>query len=82
MARRVVILGAAGRDFHDFNVAFRHDPETAAIPARYVRDVRMNAPVLHAMGLRCRHARGDARGTHAAADRPEIARAAPGEPRS
>jgi predicted GTPase len=24
--RRVVILGAAGRDFHDFNVAFRADP--------------------------------------------------------
>lgn len=25
-ARRVVILGAAGRDFHNFNVAFRGDP--------------------------------------------------------
>ena len=24
--RRVVILGAAGRDFHDFNTVFRHDP--------------------------------------------------------
>jgi len=24
--RRVVILGAAGRDFHDFNVVFRDDP--------------------------------------------------------
>ena len=24
--RRVVILGAAGRDFHNFNVAFRNDP--------------------------------------------------------
>ncbi|MGI9523591.1 MAG: cyclic 2,3-diphosphoglycerate synthase [Hyphomicrobiaceae bacterium] len=25
-ARRIVILGAAGRDFHNFNVAFRNDP--------------------------------------------------------
>jgi predicted GTPase len=25
-ARRVVILGAAGRDFHDFNVVYREDP--------------------------------------------------------
>jgi predicted GTPase len=25
-ARRVVIMGAAGRDFHNFNVAFRDDP--------------------------------------------------------
>ncbi len=24
--RRVVIMGAAGRDFHDFNVAYRNDP--------------------------------------------------------
>ena len=24
--RRVVIVGAAGRDFHDFNVAFRNNP--------------------------------------------------------
>ena len=26
MARRVVIMGAAGRDFHNFNVVFRDDP--------------------------------------------------------
>ncbi len=25
--RRVVILGAAGRDFHDFNTVFRDKPE-------------------------------------------------------
>jgi predicted GTPase len=25
-SRRVVILGAAGRDFHDFNVVYRDDP--------------------------------------------------------
>ncbi|HEY8439124.1 MAG TPA: cyclic 2,3-diphosphoglycerate synthase [Candidatus Limnocylindrales bacterium] len=29
--RRVVIMGAAGRDFHDFNVVFRGDPETEVI---------------------------------------------------
>lgn len=27
MTRNVIILGAAGRDFHDFNVAFRDNPE-------------------------------------------------------
>ncbi len=26
MARRVLIMGAAGRDFHDFNVVYRDDP--------------------------------------------------------
>ena len=26
LPRRAVILGAAGRDFHDFNVAYRDDP--------------------------------------------------------
>jgi len=26
MTRKVVIMGAAGRDFHNFNVAFREDP--------------------------------------------------------
>ncbi|MEX1280398.1 MAG: GTP-binding protein, partial [Acidimicrobiia bacterium] len=29
--RRVVILGAGGRDFHDFNVALRHDPDTEVV---------------------------------------------------
>ncbi|GAB4269782.1 MAG: cyclic 2,3-diphosphoglycerate synthase [Deferrisomatales bacterium] len=29
--RRAVILGAAGRDFHDFNVAFRDDPEVEVV---------------------------------------------------
>jgi predicted GTPase len=24
--RRVIIMGAAGRDFHDFNVVYRNDP--------------------------------------------------------
>ncbi len=29
--RRVVIMGAAGRDFHDFNTAFRQDPATRVV---------------------------------------------------
>lgn len=28
---RVLILGAAGRDFHDFNVAYRDDPHTSVV---------------------------------------------------
>jgi predicted GTPase len=32
MARtRVVIMGAAGRDFHDFNTAYRDDPDTEVV---------------------------------------------------
>lgn len=30
-ARRIVIMGAAGRDFHDFNVAFRDDSATEVV---------------------------------------------------
>jgi predicted GTPase len=29
--RRVLILGAGGRDFHDFNVAFRDDPDVEVV---------------------------------------------------
>ena len=29
--RRIVILGAAGRDFHDFNVVFRDDPTAVVV---------------------------------------------------
>jgi predicted GTPase len=29
--RRVVIMGAGGRDFHDFNVVYRDDPETRVV---------------------------------------------------
>jgi predicted GTPase len=29
--KRVLILGAAGRDFHDFNVVFRDDPSTRVV---------------------------------------------------
>ena len=31
MTRRVVIMGAAGRDFHNFNVVYRDDPETEVV---------------------------------------------------
>jgi predicted GTPase len=30
-ARRIVILGAAGRDFHDFNVVYRDSPGTCVL---------------------------------------------------
>jgi predicted GTPase len=29
--RKVIIMGAGGRDFHDFNVVFRQDPETQVV---------------------------------------------------
>ena len=29
--RRIVIMGAGGRDFHDFNVVYRDDPETDVV---------------------------------------------------
>ena len=29
--RKVIIMGAGGRDFHNFNVVFRHDPETQIV---------------------------------------------------
>jgi predicted GTPase len=29
--RKVIIMGAGGRDFHDFNVAFRDDPDTEVV---------------------------------------------------
>ena len=29
--RRVVIMGAAGRDFHDFNIVFRDDPDVRVV---------------------------------------------------
>jgi len=31
LRRRVVIMGAAGRDFHNFNVAFRDDPDVEVV---------------------------------------------------
>jgi predicted GTPase len=29
--RRIVVMGAGGRDFHDFNVAYRHDPSVRVV---------------------------------------------------
>ena len=29
--RKLIIMGAGGRDFHNFNVAFRHDPDTEVV---------------------------------------------------
>jgi Predicted GTPase len=29
--RRVIIMGAAGRDFHDFNVVYRNDPQMKVV---------------------------------------------------
>src|SRR5919108_2740404 len=29
--RKVILMGAGGRDFHDFNVLFRADPETQVV---------------------------------------------------
>src|SRR5438034_3001701 len=31
MPRRVLIMGAAGRDFHNFNVVYRDDPDTEVV---------------------------------------------------
>jgi predicted GTPase len=41
LRRRILILGAAGRDFHDFNVAFRDDPgvEVVAFTAAQIPDI-------------------------------------------
>lgn len=48
--RRVLILGAAGRDFHDFNVLYRDDPSTevVAFTAAQIPDIagRVYPPVL------------------------------------
>jgi predicted GTPase len=39
--KKVLILGAAGRDFHNFNVVFRHDPEfhVVAFTATQIPDI-------------------------------------------
>src|SRR4051812_33305596 len=41
MAKNVLILGAAGRDFHNFNVVFRHDPDytVVAFTATQIPDI-------------------------------------------
>ena len=39
--KRILILGAAGRDFHNFNVVFRHNPEyqVAAFSAAQIPNI-------------------------------------------
>jgi predicted GTPase len=48
--QRVIIMGAAGRDFHDFNVYWRHQPDTevVAFTAAQIPDIagRVYPPVL------------------------------------
>ncbi len=41
MSKNVLILGAAGRDFHNFNVVFRHDPDytVVAFTATQIPDI-------------------------------------------
>jgi predicted GTPase len=55
--RKIVIMGAAGRDFHNFNVVFRDDPETcvAAFTAAQIPGIenRVYPPLL--AGLRYPH---------------------------
>ncbi len=45
MVRRVLIMGAAGRDFHDFNVVFRSDPsyEVLGFTATQIPDIEGRA---------------------------------------
>ena len=45
---RVVILGAAGRDFHDFNVVFRDDPDLRGRRLHRDADPRHRGPSLSA----------------------------------
>jgi predicted GTPase len=48
--RRLIIMGAGGRDFHNFNVAFRHDPDTEVVAFTAAQipgiDDRMYPPAL------------------------------------
>jgi predicted GTPase len=50
MQRRIAILGAAGRDFHNFNVCYRNDPDcrVVAFTATQIPDIagRRYPPVL------------------------------------
>ena len=41
MKKRVIIMGAAGRDFHNFNVCFRDNPdyEVVAFTATQIPDI-------------------------------------------
>ena len=47
---KIIIMGAGGRDFHDFNVAFRNDPDTEVVAFTATQipgiDSRVYPPVL------------------------------------
>jgi len=45
MVRRALIMGAAGRDFHNFNVFFRENPdyEVVAFTAAQISDLDSGA---------------------------------------
>lgn len=49
--KRVIIMGAAGRDFHNFNTYFRDNPNyevvaftATQIPVSMTRNIRLNLP--------------------------------------
>ena len=46
--RKVIIMGAGGRDFHDFNVVFRNDPDDASGRVHRSADPRDRRPALPA----------------------------------
>jgi predicted GTPase len=50
--RTIVITGAAGRDFHDFNVVLRDDPDTRVAPFTRGADSRHREPRLPAIAGR------------------------------
>ena len=39
MSRRVVIIGAGGRDFHNFNIFFRDNPDYHAVAFIHVSQI-------------------------------------------
>ena len=50
--RKVVIMGAGGRDFHDFNTVFRDDPDVAGRRVHRRPDPRHRRPPLSAVARR------------------------------
>ena len=44
---KVIIMGAGGRDFHDFNVVFRDDPETEVVAFTARRSRASTIAVIH-----------------------------------
>ena len=48
---RVIILGAAGRDFHDFNVVFREDPDVDVVAFTATQISGIAGPAPHAIAV-------------------------------